>query len=96
MSTKHIRTTADLVRFGASLKIECGNCGAARTHTGTEIVRSCDAVSIGAVATRLRCSLCGKAHADRVGFTFANCEGFGHGARATAPVRFVVTRFQVR
>ena len=37
-----------------------------------------------------------KAHADRVGFTFANCEGFGHGARATAPVRFVVTRFQVR
>lgn len=37
-----------------------------------------------------------KARADRVGFTFANCEGFGHGARATVPVRFVVTRFQVR
>jgi hypothetical protein len=37
-----------------------------------------------------------KANADRVGFTFANCEGYGHGARATAPVRFVVTGFQVR
>jgi hypothetical protein len=36
-----------------------------------------------------------KANADRVGFTFGNCEGFGHGARATVPVRFVVTSFQV-
>uniref|UniRef100_UPI0038688432 hypothetical protein n=1 Tax=Sphingomonas sp. TaxID=28214 RepID=UPI0038688432 len=36
-----------------------------------------------------------KANADRVGFTFANCEGFGHGARATVPVKFVVTRFEV-
>ena len=37
-----------------------------------------------------------KAYAGRVGFTFANCQGFGHGARATMPVRFVVTRFQVQ
>lgn len=36
-----------------------------------------------------------KADADRVGFTFANCRGFGHGARATVPVRFVVTSFEV-
>ena len=36
-----------------------------------------------------------KAYAGRVGFTFGNCQGFGHGARATMPVRFVVTRFQV-
>jgi hypothetical protein len=36
-----------------------------------------------------------KAQADRVGFTFGNCTGFGHGARATAPMRFVVTRFQI-
>lgn len=35
------------------------------------------------------------ANADRVGFTFANCEGLGHGARATEPVRFIVTSFQV-
>lgn len=36
-----------------------------------------------------------KSRASRVGFTFANCEGFGHGARATVPVRFVVTSFDV-
>lgn len=36
-----------------------------------------------------------KANADRVGFTFANCEGFGHGARASVPVKFVVSSFQV-
>lgn len=36
-----------------------------------------------------------KADADRVGFTFANCQGYGHGARATMPVRFVVTSFEV-
>lgn len=36
-----------------------------------------------------------KANADRVGFTFANCSGHGHGARATVPVKFVVTSFRV-
>ena len=36
-----------------------------------------------------------KSRASWVGFTFANCEGFGHGARATMPVRFVVTSFKV-
>ncbi len=60
MSTKHIRSTADLVRFGASLKIECGSCGAARTRTGLEIARTCGAVSLGAVAARMRCSRCGE------------------------------------
>ena len=34
MSTKHIRTTADLARFGAGLKIEVRACGAARTLDG--------------------------------------------------------------
>lgn len=36
-----------------------------------------------------------KANAGQVGFTFANCEGLGHGARATTPVRLIVTRFEV-
>lgn len=36
-----------------------------------------------------------KVGADRVGFTFANCTGLGHGARATVPVKFVVTSFEV-
>ena len=37
MSTKHIRTVANLVRFGAGLKIECGSCGDARTEDGFEL-----------------------------------------------------------
>lgn len=36
-----------------------------------------------------------KRRTGRVGFTFGNCEGYGHGVRATAPVRFVVTSFEV-
>lgn len=35
------------------------------------------------------------ANADRVGFTFGDCESFGHGARATATVRFRVLEFRV-
>ncbi|MCO5169187.1 MAG: protease complex subunit PrcB family protein [Planctomycetes bacterium] len=35
------------------------------------------------------------ANADRVGFTFGDCESFGHGARATATVRFRVLDFRV-
>jgi len=36
-----------------------------------------------------------KANAGRIGFTFANCEGYGHGARATMPVKFIVTNFSI-
>jgi hypothetical protein len=35
------------------------------------------------------------ANADRVGFTFGDCESFGHGARAVATVRFRVLEFRV-
>lgn len=45
MSTKHIRTAADVCRFGASVRIECGECGSARTMSGTELVQLCGAVS---------------------------------------------------
>lgn len=30
-----------------------------------------------------------------IGFTFGNCEGSGHGARATGPIKFTVTEFAV-
>jgi hypothetical protein len=33
--------------------------------------------------------------AGRVGFTFSNCTGYGHGATATKPVRFTVLEFVV-
>lgn len=59
MSTKHIRTAADLVRFGASVRIECGSCGAVRTLTGAEMVRACGAGSLAAAKARLKCGRCG-------------------------------------
>ncbi len=58
MSTKHINTAADLARFGASVRIECGSCGAARTLSGPEMVKACGAGSLKASAMRLKCARC--------------------------------------
>ena len=41
MSTKHVRTAADLVRFGCSLRVECSACAAANTLSGVEVVQRC-------------------------------------------------------
>lgn len=60
MSTKHIRTTADLVRFGASVRIECGECGSARTLSGAEMVRACGAGDLAEARARLKCGRCGR------------------------------------
>jgi len=39
MSTKHVRSAADLVRFAAGLKVECAECGNSRTLDGFELAR---------------------------------------------------------
>jgi hypothetical protein len=54
MSTKHIDTAADLVRFGASVRIECGECGSARTMTGIELVKRCRSGPLAGIRARLR------------------------------------------
>jgi hypothetical protein len=59
MSTKHIDTAADLLRFGASVKIECGSCGASRTLPGPEMVKACGTGSLKEIEWRLKCSRCG-------------------------------------
>ena len=59
MSTKHVRTAADLVRFGAGLKIDCGGCGAARTLDGIEAFKIGGMRPLGDLARRLRCNRCG-------------------------------------
>lgn len=59
MSTKHIRTVADLVRFGSGLRVECGSCGAARTLDGYQAARLGGAQPLAALARRLKCSRCG-------------------------------------
>jgi ribosomal protein S27AE len=63
MSTKHIRTIADLVRFGAGLKIECANCGAARTVDGYEAAKMAGPQSLMDLGRRLKCGRCGKKEA---------------------------------
>ena len=63
MSTKHIRTTADVVRFGASVRIECRGCGAARTMSGMEFAQSCGSGPLAAARARLRCARCGEKEA---------------------------------
>jgi len=59
MSTKHIDTAADLVRFGASVKIDCTKCGAARTLSGPEVVKACGSGSLRTSERRLKCTRCG-------------------------------------
>lgn len=59
MSTKHIRTAADVCRFGASVRIECGDCGSARTLSGVELVKACGAGSLAEARARLKCGRCG-------------------------------------
>jgi hypothetical protein len=59
MSTKHIRTAADLVRFGASLRIDCPHCGAARTMAGGDVVKAAGAEGLAGLRARLRCARCG-------------------------------------
>ena len=59
MSFKHIGTAADLVRFGASLRIECGSCAAANTLSATQIVQRCGPGNLEAIRRRLKCERCG-------------------------------------
>ena len=59
MSTKHVRTTADLVRFGAGLKIDCLSCGNSRTLDGFEAAKACGMIEFSKVQPRLKCSRCG-------------------------------------
>lgn len=43
MSTKHVRTAGDLVRFKTALKIECVSCGNSRTLSSYDVVKLCGA-----------------------------------------------------
>ena len=60
MSFKHIGTAADLVRFGASLRIECGSCAAANTMSAAEVVQRCGPGDLERIRRRLKCERCGR------------------------------------
>ena len=60
MSTKHVRTVSDLVRFKCSLRIDCSECGSTRTVTGYEAAKIGGVGSLDGLARRLKCARCGK------------------------------------
>jgi ribosomal protein S27E len=59
MSTKHIRTAADLVRYKAFLKITCTACGNTNTVGGFDILKASEFNNLQTLQTKLKCSLCG-------------------------------------
>ena len=59
MSSKHVRTTADLIRFGCALKVECCHCQSSRTLSANAAVKGLGLVVIKGVAKRFRCMRCG-------------------------------------
>jgi hypothetical protein len=59
MSTKHIRTAADLVRFKCALCITCDRCGNSNTLEGYEVARIAGTGTIHQIQHRLKCSRCG-------------------------------------
>ena len=38
MSTKHVRTGGDVLRFGCSVHVRCGYCGSTRTFSARDWV----------------------------------------------------------
>jgi hypothetical protein len=59
MSTKHVRTTGDLIRFGCALRIECTHCHSTRTLSANAAVKGLGLVEIRGVSRRFRCIRCG-------------------------------------
>ena len=60
MSFKRVATAADLVRFRASLRIECGDCDAAQTLSGVEVAARCGPGRLDRIRKRLVCARCGR------------------------------------
>jgi hypothetical protein len=59
MSTKHVRTTADLIRFGCALKVECTHCQSTRTLSANAAAKGLGLVDLKGVSRRFRCLRCG-------------------------------------
>jgi len=59
MSTKHIRSAADLDRFKCALKIECAGCGNSTTLNGFDVAKACGTKAFADIRHRMKCSRCG-------------------------------------
>jgi ribosomal protein L44E len=58
MSTKHVRSAADLVRFKCALRVECAECGYSRTLNGFEIAKTYGTKTLAQIQQRMKCSRC--------------------------------------
>jgi hypothetical protein len=59
MSTKHVRSAADLARFKCALRIECANCGNSTTVNGFDVAKAYGTGTFSAIRARMKCSRCG-------------------------------------
>jgi hypothetical protein len=59
MSTKLLRTGADVLRFGASIRIECRECESVVVFESNEFARLCGSASLGIFAKHRECDSCG-------------------------------------
>ena len=60
MSTKHVRTDGDVLRFGCSVQVTCGYCRSTTTFRAFDWVMAAGGKSLEAARRRLRCSRCGR------------------------------------
>ena len=58
MSTKHLRSAADLARFKCALRIDCGACGNSRTLNGFDVAMANGTKSFAQIQQRMKCSRC--------------------------------------
>lgn len=66
MSFKRIETIGDLVRFGCSLRIDCGHCHAANTLSTRDAMMIGSRLTLEKLKKRLKCSRCGRKEASLV------------------------------
>lgn len=59
MSTKHVRTAGDLVRFGVGLQVQCKGCGRSESYAAWDVARVFGSATLASIAKRLRCEQCG-------------------------------------
>jgi hypothetical protein len=59
VSTKHVRTTGDLMRFRCSRKVECTFCGNARVSDAAAAYMALGNWPLEGVSRRFRCERCG-------------------------------------
>ena len=60
MSTKHVRTGGDVLRFGCTVRVECGWCRSVREFAAMDWLMVAGGGSLEAARRRLKCGKCGR------------------------------------